>query len=207
MYAAYKVSQYTHKYRVDETDGPARAQTKDAVISQLEADSDLDYKKKHRLGKNKEGPKEEFKSTRDALKEFSPWQWRKQLDYIKGLTPEEYESVLYSLNHLKYNCKVYAIFFAGLGLTFSFWQRMFLPKSFYMFAFISGISAGCIYGAIKTSWFFVDKLDSLGRDYELSRMIKQDIFDTRSDLDPGLRAQFYMNQQKQHDQFEDKYGK
>lgn len=48
------------------------------------------------------------------------------------------------------------------------------------------------YGSIKTGWFFVERLDKLGKEYELSRMIKQDIFDTRPDLDSGMRAQYYM---------------
>lgn len=54
-----------------------------------------------------------------------------------------------------------------------------------------GIFAGLAYGSIKSSWYLVDRLDSLGKDYELSRIIKQDIFDTRPDLDSGMRAQYY----------------
>jgi hypothetical protein len=62
-----------------------------------------------------------------------------------------------------------------------------------------GLFAGVTYGSIKTGWYFVEKLDALGKDYELSRMIKQDIFDTRPDLDSGLRAQYYMYQQRKND--------
>jgi hypothetical protein len=51
-----------------------------------------------------------------------------------------------------------------------------------------GLVTGATYGTIRTSWYFVNQLDKLGRDYEISRMIKQDIFDTRPDLDSGMRA-------------------
>ena len=48
-----------------------------------------------------------------------------------------------------------------------------------------------IFAAVKTSWYYVEQMDKLGSDYELSRMMKQDIFDTRPDLDTGMRAQYY----------------
>jgi hypothetical protein len=65
-----------------------------------------------------------------------------------------------------------------------------------------GLMAGGMYGTIKTGWYFVEKVDALGKDYEISRMMKQDIFDTRPDLDSGIRAQYYMYQQKQNDALE-----
>ena len=51
---------------------------------------------------------------------------------------------------------------------------------------------GAAYGAIRTGWFLVERIDSLGKEYEISRLMKQDIFDTRPDLDSGMRAQYYM---------------
>ena len=124
------------------------------------------------MGKDQSEFKAEYKSTRDALKEFSPWQWRKQIEYVKGLTPEEYETVLRSLEELKANVKCYTVGFAGLSLAFTYWQRIFLPRGFYPFAIFMGAFAGFTYGSIKTGWYFVERLDQLGRDYELSRMIK-----------------------------------
>jgi hypothetical protein len=78
VYGSYKVSEYTHgkNYKVDEPEIEEYNRKKDQFIKQLEEDADLDYKKKHRLGKDQQNVKAEYKSTRDALKEFSPWQWR-----------------------------------------------------------------------------------------------------------------------------------
>jgi hypothetical protein len=122
------------------------------------------------------------------------------MEYVKGLTPEEYETCLTSIAELKKNIKLYTVGFMTLSLGFTYWQRIFLPRGFYFFAVFMGVFAGVSYGSIKTGWYFVEKLDSLGREYELSRMVKQDIFDTRPDLDSGLRAQYYMYQQKKRDE-------
>jgi len=118
---------------------------------------------------------------------------------VKGLTPEEYETVLRSVEELKANVKCYTTGFMALSIGFTYWQRTFLPRGFYPFALLMGAVAGVTYGSIKTGWYFVENLDKLGKDYELSRMIKQDIFDTRPDLDSGMRAQYYMYQQKKND--------
>jgi hypothetical protein len=53
---------------------------------------------------------------------------------------------------------------------------------------------GGTFAAIKTGRSAIEDLDKLGKEYELSRLVKQDIFDTRSDLDSGMRAFYYMNQ-------------
>ena len=45
--------------------------------------------------------------------------------------------------------------------------------------------------SVKTSWYFVEQMDRLGEEYELSRIVKQDIFDTRPDMDTSMRAQYY----------------
>ena len=82
---------------------------------------------------------------------------------------------------------------------FTFWQRSFLPRSFYIFSFTMGILAGSAFATLKTGWFFVEKFDKLGKEYELARMMKQDIFDTRPDLKSGMRAHYYMHQQKERD--------
>jgi hypothetical protein len=65
--------------------------------------------------------KKEFKSAKDALIDFSPWQWKKQMDYVKQLTPEEYETVLLCKAELKANCKVYAFYMSSLAIAFSYW--------------------------------------------------------------------------------------
>ena len=119
----------------------------------------MDYKKKHKLGKDQSQFKAEYKSTRDALKEFSPWQWRKQLQYVKGLTPEEYETCLRSTEELKANVKYYSFGLIGMSVGFTYWQRMYLPRGFFPFAVVMGAFAGVTYGSIKTGWYFVEKLD------------------------------------------------
>jgi hypothetical protein len=65
---------------------------------------------------------------------------------------------------------------------------MYLPKPFFLFSGAIGIAIGGLYGCVRTSLFFVEQMDALGKDYELSRVMKQDIFDTRPDLDSGKRA-------------------
>ena len=84
------------------------------------------------------------------------------------------------------------------------WQKVFLRKWFYPFAIGTGMLMGFSFAMIKTGWFIVEQIDSLGKDYEISRIIKQDIFDSRPDLNSGMRAQYYMYQQKQKDDFEDR---
>ena len=69
---------------------------------------------------------------------------------------------------------------------------MFLPRGFYVFSLFSGFGAGVFYAWIKTSWYAIEQFDALGKEYELSRLVKQEIFDTRPDLDSGIRAQYYM---------------
>jgi hypothetical protein len=34
------------------------------------------------------------------------------------------------------------------------------------------VLAGTIFGCVKTSWFYVEQMDKLGEEYELSRMMK-----------------------------------
>ena len=137
------------------------------------------------------------------MSELSPFSYRKQLQEIKSLTPEEYERVIGSIEELKVNCKVYALYFGLFTTGFAYWQRRFIPKSFIGFGALMGISSGIAYGCIRTGWYFVEQVDSLGKDYEISRLVKQDIFDTRPDIDSSTRANYYMYQQKQHDDFED----
>ena len=47
---------------------------------------------------------------------------------------------------------------------------------------------GASYGLIKSGWFVVEQIDALGKNYEISRIVKQDIFDSRPDLDSAMRA-------------------
>jgi len=35
-----------------------------------------------------------------------------------------------------------------------------------------GAGTGAAFGAIRTGWFMAEKIDSLGRDYEISRLMK-----------------------------------
>ena len=84
------------------------------------------------------------------------------------------------------------MYFTTAFFGFTYWQRRYLPRSFYVISLLTGILAGASYSSIKTGWYFVERLDALGKDYEISRMMKQDIFDTRPDMDAGTRAQYYM---------------
>lgn len=78
-----------------------------------------------------------------------------------------------------------------------------MPRTFFLFSVLCGAAAGGAYGCIRTGWYLAERVDALGKDYEISRMMKQDIFDTRPDLDSGTRAQYYMHQTKQNDELED----
>ena len=203
VYGGYKVSDYSTgkgRYVVDELEIEQHKENKDKFFKQLESDVEVDYKKKHKLGKDQKQFKEEYKSTRDALKEFSLFQWKKQFEYVKQSTPEEYETLLLCISELKANMRYYAFGFSILAFSFTYWQRSFLPRGFHIFSLMVGASAGVAYASIKTSLMFIEKMDALGKEYELSRMVKQDIFDTRPDLDSGMRAQYYMHQQKMNDE-------
>ena len=153
----------------------------------------MDHKKRHKLGKDSEEFKAEYKTTRDAIGDLSPFKFKKQLADIKSLTPEEYETILLSLHEAKLNIKLFALFFSGAALSFTYWQRAFVPRWFFLVSLGVGGLAGASYGLIRTGWHLVEHVDALGKDYEISRMMKQDIFDSRPDLDSGMRAQYYIH--------------
>ena len=92
------------------------------------------------------------------------------------------------------NIKLYSAGFIGLSLAFTYWQRVYLPRGFFPFAVITGVFAGTLFGTLKTGKYFIERADMLGKEYELSRIVKQDIFDTRSDIDSNTRAHYYMHQ-------------
>ena len=99
-YGAYKVSEYTHTdekrgYRVDESSGvPARSETIDQLQERVNQAANVDFKKKYTRGDNNQEFKKEYKTGLQALKEIMPWTYKDQLQQIKGLTPEEYETIL-----------------------------------------------------------------------------------------------------------------
>ncbi len=99
-----------------------------------------------------------------------------------------------TIDELSANVKVYAFEFGAFCCAFTYWQRRFIPRSFFIFSILTGMAAGAAYGSIRTGWYLVEKVDALGKDYEISRMMKQDIFDTRPDLDSSTRASYYMYQ-------------
>lgn len=113
------------------------------------------------------------------------------MEIIKSLTPEEYETVQDCIRELKTNSKYYSVGFATMALSFSYWQRVYLPRKFHIWSVIVGGFAGVTYATVKTSLYAAERIDMLGKDYEISRMVKQDVFDTRRDLKSGERAQFY----------------
>ena len=46
------------------------------MAAELEKSSDFDHKKRHKLGKDSQEFKEEFKSTREAVKGLSPFRFQ-----------------------------------------------------------------------------------------------------------------------------------
>ena len=106
------------------------------------------------------------------MKDLSPFDFKSQLQIIKGLTPEEYETVLRGLEEVKLNAKLYSCLFTGAALGFTHWQRHALPRSFYAYALIVGVATGSTYGLIRTGPYIVESLDALGKEYEISRMVK-----------------------------------
>ena len=167
----------------------------------------MDFRKKHRLSSGdsvpigghqddrigQDGFKKEYKSARDALGEFSPFRWRQQWLQIRNFTPEECETLEDSLCELKTNIKCYTTLAFASFLAFNFWQRRYLPRKFYFFSFGVSVMAGTLAACVKTSWYYVEQMDKLGQEYELSRAMKQDIFDTRPDMSTAMRAQYYQH--------------
>ena len=188
------MSEYTHSderrgYKVDESSGvPARAQSIDVLAERVEQAASYDFKKKFKRGENDESFKEEYKTTWDAVMELRPWKWREQLRDIKAFTPEEYETILRCEQEMRTNVKLYSLGCSFLTLGFAFWQRRYVRRGFYAFSLALGVACGCVLAWNNTSWFIVQQLDALGKDYEISRLIKQDIFDTRPDVDAAMRA-------------------
>lgn len=147
--------------------------------------SEMDYKQKFSRVK-KEGSeqqaKQEKRGYRDVFKEFSPFQWKHQVDYVRSLTPEEYETVLRCKAEFQSNCKRYIFYTSAACCAFTFWQRQFLPRSFFVFSLLIGVAGGVSLGTLMSGGYFVQSLDKLGKEYEISRIMKQDIFDTRPDI-------------------------
>ena len=153
----------------------------------------MDHKKKHKLGKDSGEFKAEYKTTRDAIGDLSPFRYKQQLAMIKRVTPEEYETIMSCVHEASLNVKLFGCSFAAATMGFSYWQRSVLPRWFFFLALFVGGFAGTTYGVVRTGWHLVEKIDALGKDYEISRMIKQDIFDSRPDIDSGMRAQYYIH--------------
>ena len=110
---------------------------------------------------------------------------------LKNFTPEETETLENCLSEFKINTKYYTSIFVALSLGFNYWQRSFVPRKFYLYTFGMNLLIGGMFASVKTSWYLVEQMDKLGSNYELSRMMKQDIFDTRPDMNTAMRAQYY----------------
>ena len=214
-YGAYKVSEFTHGKDGYKFESPSaepekfndRTVSPDDQFLQNMENQDVDYRKRYTLKERKETFKKEFRSASDVFKEFSPFRLTKQMNYIKNLTPEEYETVLMVLDDLKCNTVIYSALFLSLTSGFTYWQRMYLPRGFWFFTGFFGIFSGVFMGTIKSGYFGIEQLDKLGKEYELSRLIKQDIFDTRPDVDADIRALYYMKQNKMNEEIEEKMKK
>ena len=92
------------------------------------------------------------------------------------------------INEVKTNAKLYTLGFCTLSFGFTLWQKTALKTWFFPFSLSIGMLCGSSYAIIKTGWFVVEKIDALGKDYEISRLVKQDIFDSRPDLNSAMRA-------------------
>ena len=92
------------------------------------------------------------------------------------------------MNEYKVNFRVFTSIFLTVGLGFNYWQRSYVPRKFYGFTIAASLVGGSIWAGVRTSWYFVEQMDKLGQEYELSRIVKQDIFDTRPDMDTSTRA-------------------
>ena len=172
------------------------------MAAQLEAQSNLDHKKKHKLGKDSDEFKAEYKTTRSVIGDLTPFGISKFLEETKTYTPEEHETIMRCYYEAKLNMKLYALGCSAAMLSFAYWQRTVLPRWFFFLAFTVGGLAGSTYGLVRSGFFLVEEIDKLGKDYEISRMMKQDVFDSRPDIDSGMRAQYYIHQQKQRNEFE-----
>lgn len=91
-YGAHKVSQYTHPqtYKPQSSDpfGPSQAQTTDLYTALQEKGYKHRYTAADKLNKSNLG---EYRSAKDTFQEVSPFSWRKQLEEMENMTPEEYE--------------------------------------------------------------------------------------------------------------------
>ena len=133
-----------------------------------------DFRKKHKIETNEseDGFKKEYKSTRDVLAYMSPLRYRQQWQIVKNFTPEEHETLESCLFEYKTNLKYYTSIFLTGCLGFNYWQRQYVPRKFYFFSFCISCSMGALFSSVKTAWYFVEQMDRLGQEYELSRMIK-----------------------------------
>ena len=123
------------------------------------------------------------------------------------MTPEEYETLVLCGNYFKRHFTFYTTIFLFVGGGFTYWQRMYLPRGFFVFTGFMAMFSGAFYAAIMTGKYSIQKVDMLGSEYELSRLIKQDIFDTRPDVDADIRALYYMEQAKRNDEAKENFEK
>lgn len=77
-----------------------------------------------------------------------------------------------SLHEVKLNAYLFGTGFATAALGFTYWQRVYLPRWFHFFGASVGILTGASYGLIRSGWHIVENLDALGKEYEISRMMK-----------------------------------
>ena len=96
QFGAYKVGEFAQgqgNYKVQPvTGGPARSEAQNMLKGiQDSAGGEMDFKKRHKLQEStgEDQFQKEYKSSRDALAEFSPLKWRQQWQLIRNFTPEE----------------------------------------------------------------------------------------------------------------------
>mmetsp|Transcript_28692 Transcript_28692/g.28423 ORF Transcript_28692/g.28423 Transcript_28692/m.28423 type:complete len:137 (+) Transcript_28692:13-423(+) len=119
-YGSYKVGEFTHgrvrerQKKAQEGQAPIDTAQPDKEFLKNMQEQDVDYKKRYTLGEKKKNFDKEYRSSKDVFKEFSPRKWRKQLNYIQKLTPDEYETVLDIYGYFKRNSILYGSLFFSL---------------------------------------------------------------------------------------------
>ena len=84
-YGAYKVSEFTHGkkgYEFEDKKAEPTFDRPDEEYLKALQDEDVDYKKRYTLSEKNKSFEQEYKSAKDVFKEFSPRQWKNQVNYI-----------------------------------------------------------------------------------------------------------------------------
>jgi hypothetical protein len=83
-----------------------------------------------------------------------------------------------------------------------------LYKRYWMFANIAfSCLFGVFFGCLKSMKTNIILLDKLGKEYLLSRQVKQKIFTSRRDISDELRSEVYLKMQMENNEREKRFNK